>query len=241
MMTTPTLWMIRIGLGLGALLVLAVLLISLAPMVLARDEGPRLDVDAAALAPAPAVSPAPAPVASARAATPAPAPQPVPAGDDGMTLRRVLQVDGAFRHGDYIWDVEGVPQGPVVITIDLEAQTIAVFRAGYQIGAAVILYGANDKPTPLGTFHITQKKVHHISTLYDAPMPYMMRLTDDGVAIHASDVAWGNATHGCIGVPLAFAKLIYAEAALGTQVIITAGRRMTVPAGAQVAQAGVVN
>lgn len=235
MATTPKLWMIRIGIGLAGLLVLAILLVSIVPMVRARDSAPRPDVDPAALArkarpQAPAPRPAPAPVA-------APAPQPVPANDDGMTLRRVLKVDGPFRHGDYVWDADGVPAGRLIVTIDLEAQTIAVFRAGYQIGAAVIIYGANDKPTPLGTFHILEKDVDHVSSLYDAPMPYTMRLTNDGVAIHASSVAWGNATHGCIGVPLEFAKLLYAQARLGTEVIITSGRRMSVPAGTQVADA----
>ncbi|MBN8817838.1 MAG: L,D-transpeptidase family protein [Sphingomonas sp.] len=155
-----------------------------------------------------------------------------------MTLKRVLVVDGPFRHGDYVWDEDGVPDGEVIITVDIKAQTIAVFRAGYQIGAAVILYGADDYPTPIGTFPITQKKVHHISNLYNAPMPYMMRLTNDGVAIHASEVEWGNATHGCIGVPLAFAKLVFAQAKLGTKVIITSGKMMAVPQGAQMAQAG---
>ena len=39
-------------------------------------------------------------------------------------------------------------------------------------------------PTPTGVFPITEKKRHHVSNLYDAPMPYMLRLTDDGIAIH---------------------------------------------------------
>ncbi len=40
-------------------------------------------------------------------------------------------------------------------------------------------------------------------------MPYMLRLTGDGVAIHDSKVEWGYATHGCIGVPVAFAKALF--------------------------------
>src|SRR3546814_17953360 len=80
-------------------------------------------------------------------------------------------------------DDKGVPDGPVVITIDLAAQTLSVFRAGYEIGAAVILYGADDKPTPLGTFSIMEKDEDHVSNLYDAPIPYMLRLTNDGVEI----------------------------------------------------------
>ncbi|WP_041391690.1 L,D-transpeptidase family protein [Sphingobium sp. SYK-6] len=225
--------MIRTGLALAGVLAAGVLTTSLAPMHFAR-------ADTAREAPVPA-----APAVQPEAQESAPA-QPVPAAEahpasfdagDPMQLKRVLEVKGPFRHGDYVWDEEGVPPGEVIITVDLQAQTIAVFRGGYQIGAAVILYGADDKPTPLGTFPIMQKKVDHVSNLYGAPMPYMMRLTNDGVAIHASEVAWGNATHGCIGVPLAFAKLVFAEAKLGTRVIVTSGKMMAVPQGAQMAQA----
>lgn len=245
MTTTAQRRMIRIGLALGGLLVAGLLTISLAPMGQARadtvSKAPRLEVDFGMDGIAPQAGEAPvAHAMAAPAVTPAPAaaPQSSPAvAGDAMTLKRVLVVDGPFRHGDYVWDEEGVPQGEVIITVDIKAQTIAVFRAGYQIGAAVILYGADDYPTPMGTFPITQKKVHHISNIYNAPMPYMMRLTNDGVAIHASEVAWGNATHGCIGVPLAFAKLIFAQAKLGTKVIVTNGKMMAVPQGAQMSQA----
>src|SRR3546814_2970963 len=77
--------------------------------------------------------------------------QPVaaPSSQQTFVVKRILHIDGPFEHGDYVWDDKGVPDGPVVITIDLAAQTLSVFRAGYEIGAAVILYGADDKPTPL--------------------------------------------------------------------------------------------
>lgn len=151
-----------------------------------------------------------------------------PAAEEPFVVKRALQIDGPLGHGDWYWDDAGVPDGPVVITTDLSAQTLSVFRGGYEIGVAVILYGATDKPSPTGVFSITQKKVHHISNLYNAPMPYMMRLTNDGVAIHASDVKWGSATHGCIGVPAEFAKRLFAQAALGTKVIITDGQVLQV-------------
>lgn len=155
--------------------------------------------------------------------------------DSPFAVKRVLQIDGPFRHGDYVWDDAGVPAGPVVITVDLKAQTLSVFRNGYEIGAAVIIYGATDKQSPLGTFPITQKDADHFSSTYDAPMPYMLRLTADGVAIHGSNVQYGNATHGCIGVPTAFAKLLFGQAKLGDKVIITDGKMMDVSAAAPTA------
>lgn len=171
--------------------------------------------------PVPTRPPAPAPSATPQALT----------RDDGTVgyrIKRVLPIDGPMRAGDWHWDEAGAPaDGQVVITADLTAQTISVFRDGHEIGAAVILYGADDKPTPTGVFPITQKKVHHISNLYHVPMPYMQRLTDDGVAIHASEVAPDRATHGCIGVPLAFAKKLFAVTQLGTKVIVTDGEMLS--------------
>lgn len=169
------------------------------------------------------------PIVVAVAKIPAAKPVAAPA-DDPMTVKRVLKIDGPFEHGDYVWDDKGVPAGPLIITVDLKAQTLSVFRAGYEIGAAVIVYGATDKASPVGTFPISEKDADHVSNLYDAPMPYMLRLTNDGVAIHGSDVKWGNATHGCIGVPTAFAKLLFAQAKLGDRVIITDGKMLDVGA-----------
>jgi lipoprotein-anchoring transpeptidase ErfK/SrfK len=56
----------------------------------------------------------------------------------------------------------------------------------------------------------------------------MMRLTNDGVAIHASDVKWGWGTRGCIGVPLEFARLLFEQASLGDRVIVTNGKMIGV-------------
>ena len=52
-------------------------------------------------------------------------------------------------------------------------------------------------------------------------MPFMLRLTWDGIAIHASNVRGGSATHGCIGVPPDFAELLFKEVKIGDQVSIT--------------------
>jgi len=180
-------------------------------------------------------SSAPAPVpAQARIALPsvepvpaaaAPAPPPV---DPNFVVRRILDIPGPLKMGAFHWDESGAPaEGPIVITVDLEAQVLSIFRGGYEIGAAAILYGRDDKPTPLGAFPITQKRARHVSNLYGAPMPYMMRMTNDGISIHGSDsVAPGYATHGCVAVPTAFAKKLFEAAKLGDLVIVTRGKRL---------------
>lgn len=147
-----------------------------------------------------------------------------PPAEPEFVVKRILDLDGPLRHGGYAWDEAGVPAGPVVITIDLAAETLSVFRDGYEIGTAAILFGANEKPTPLGVFAISEKDADHVSNLYDAPMPYMLRLTNDGITIHGSKVEWGAATHGCIGVPVEFAKLLFGQVRLGDRVIISRGK-----------------
>lgn len=176
--------------------------------------------------------PAPAPAAAEATATAVPAPQVIaaaaPAADPEFVVRRILDIPGPLRMGDHHWDESGAPaDGPIVITVDLEAQVLSIFRGGYEIGAAAILYGRDDKPTPLGAFPITQKAAKHVSNLYGAPMPYMMRMTNDGISIHGSDsVAPGYATHGCVAVPVAFAKKLFAAAKLGDLVIVTRGKTL---------------
>lgn len=140
--------------------------------------------------------------------------------DAPFAIRSVLQPDQPIGAGDYAWNSDGVPPGPILIAVDLGAQRLYAYRGGVEIGRSSILYGADDKPTPTGTFPILQKKRHHISNLYGAPMPYMMRLTMDGIAIHGSEVEDGSATHGCIGLPDEFAALLFAEAKLGDRVVI---------------------
>lgn len=147
----------------------------------------------------------------------------LPGGDREM-IHSLLNVPGQFKFGDFTWLADGVPAGPVWVRVDLERQLIAVFRAGHEIGSAVIIYGASNKPTPAGKFTVLEKAQDHYSRSYDAPMPFMLRLTADGVAIHASNVRPGAVTHGCIGVPLTFARKLFAEMQPGSRVYIEAGR-----------------
>ena len=139
-------------------------------------------------------------------------------------IKTILNVPGRMRYGDYRWDDKGVPAGPTWIRVDLDAQLISVFRSGHEIGTAVILYGADGLATPTGKFPILAKFKDHRSATYDnAPMPFTLRLTGDGVSIHASNVRWGYATHGCIGIPESFAAKLFSVASVGDEVLITGG------------------
>lgn len=104
--------------------------------------------------------------------------------------------------------------------VDLSKQILSVFRGEHEIGTGVILYGADSKPTPTGRFPVIERFRDHRSSLYDAAMPYTLRLTNDGVAIHGSNVVRGMATHGCIGIPSSFAALVFGAVRPGDPVYI---------------------
>jgi len=157
------------------------------------------------------------------AVQPKPAAQPKPV-DDRFVIKRILPIKGAIKYGEWHWDDRNVPDGPIVITVDLDARVLSIFKGGYEIGAAAVLLGSQEKPTPTGVFPITQKKRHHVSNLYDASMPYMQRLTNDGITLHATNVELGYASHGCIGMPEAFAAKVFATTKVGDRVFITRGK-----------------
>jgi lipoprotein-anchoring transpeptidase ErfK/SrfK len=182
----------------------------------ARDAAPAAPIEATISAPAPAA------IAEMPAAPPAPEP---------FVIKRILPIDGPIRYGEWHWNEEGAPaDGPLVMTVDLEARVLSVFRDGYEIGAAAVLLGTDEHPTPTGVFPILSKERHNVSEIYgNAPMPWTLRLTHDGVAIHGgSTVEPGWASHGCIGTPDAFVSKLFAIAKRGDRVIITRGRRAQV-------------
>jgi hypothetical protein len=163
------------------------------------------------------------PVVQPIAASPA---APVAKSDDSFVIKRILPIEGAIKYGEWHWDEDGVPNGPLVVTVDLKARVLSVFRGGYEIGAAAVLLGTQEHPTPLGVFPILTKERHNVSEKYNnAPMPWTLRLTWDGVAIHGgSTVENGYASHGCIAAPDEFVSRLYAIAKKGDRVIITDGK-----------------
>lgn len=173
----------------------------------------------AATTPAPAAKPAPKPAAPA-----------VAASSSNFVIKSILPIEGTIRYGDWFWDESAAPAaGQLVITVDLQARVISAFRDGHEIGTSVVLVGTQEHPTPLGTFPILTKERNNVSEKYkNAPMPYTLRLTWDGIAIHGSPVMNGYASHGCIGVPDDFAAKLFAAAKRGDKVIITRGKMVGV-------------
>ena len=128
---------------------------------------------------------------------------------------------GALRPGEFLWEPQLSPSGPVVIVISLSDQALSAYRNGIRIAYSTISSGAKGRSTPTGVFTILEKEVTHFSNKYNhAPMPHMQRLTWEGVALHGGDLPGYPASHGCIRLPYEFAKRFYTITARGTTVIV---------------------
>ena len=197
----------------------------------AREGSPPPAAAAPAPAPAPRFdmvepadkaqsAPAPAPVRSE--------PRPAPAAKVAVAdypVRAELPVGRMLDHGEWAWTQGEVPAGgETLVVVNLRAQLLSLYRDGQEVGRARIVYGYGKKPTPTGTFPILQKREVHFSNLYNnAPMPFMLRLTNDGVAIHGSEVAPDVVTHGCVGLPKEFAARLFGQVKLGDRVVVWRG------------------
>ena len=146
-----------------------------------------------------------------------------PASAEGITKGEpVAPFTPQIKPGEYVWKPEISPAGPVVIIVSLAEQKLYVYRNGVRIGRSTISSGKPGHRTPTGVFTILQKNVKHISTIYKgASMPYMERLTWGGVALHAGNLPGYPAAHGCVRLPLDFARELYTVTSNGTSVIVT--------------------
>lgn len=119
--------------------------------------------------------------------------------------------------------VAQVLRSGVLIVVSKASQQMFVFKNGALWATSPVSTGKRGHATPAGVFPILQKRVFHRSNIYsNAPMPYMQRLTWSGIAIHAGHLPGYPASHGCIRLPKAFARKLFALThASSTTVVVT--------------------
>jgi hypothetical protein len=142
----------------------------------------------------------------------------------------------ALKPGEWVWAPQIAPSGPVTVYVDLSRQLATVYRNGVRIGVSTVSSGKEGYATPTGVFTILQKDANHKSNVYNsAPMPYQQRLTWDGVALHAGGLPGYPESHGCVHLPMGFAKALFAVTPMGGTVIVAGeagqGAMMTQAAG----------
>ena len=128
----------------------------------------------------------------------------------------------ALKPGQYVW--RDVPaDGPQRVVISLSDQLAYFYRGDTLVAASTISSGKDEKPTPVGIFSVLDKRPMYRSKKYDhAPMPWMQRIDQYGVALHAGYNPGVPASHGCVRLPSAFAKKLYSVTDVGTPVYIGA-------------------
>ncbi|KQT31884.1 hypothetical protein ASG29_08330 [Sphingomonas sp. Leaf412] len=145
-----------------------------------------------------------------------------PAQARAMDDLAITEAAAALAPGRFLWTEAAARDGAVSVLVSLPDQRAYVFRGQKLVAASSVSTGKDGNETPVGSFTILQKREVHKSNLYDdAPMPYMQRLTWDGVALHAGRDPGFPASHGCIRLPAAFAKRLFAITELGATVEVT--------------------
>lgn len=126
-----------------------------------------------------------------------------------------------LKPGQYVWEPERAPEGPLLVVASITEQVAYVYRNGIRIARSSVSTGRPGHPTPTGVFTILEKEIHHTSSTYKgAEMPYMERVTWSGIALHAGDLPGYPDSHGCVRLPLEFSKLLFGVTMKGATVII---------------------
>ena len=125
--------------------------------------------------------------------------------------------------GKYLWSDDAPQDGPVRIVVSLNDQRAYVYRADELVAVSSISSGIAGRDTPTGIFPILEKRPIYHSKKYDnAPMPFMQRIDDYGIALHAGHVTGYPASHGCVRLPAKFAAKLYQVTSIGSTVMIGA-------------------
>ncbi|MER5212207.1 L,D-transpeptidase family protein [Streptomyces sp. NPDC002838] len=111
-----------------------------------------------------------------------------------------------------------------VLCIDKTSRTLRWMIDGRTVSTMAVRFGSRYTPTREGVFSVYWKSRHHVSTLYDSPMPYAMFFSGGQAVHYSSDFAargYAGASHGCVNVrdERAIAEL-YAQVRSGDKVVV---------------------
>ncbi|MGW5125486.1 L,D-transpeptidase family protein [Streptomyces sp. NPDC004069] len=150
---------------------------------------------------------------------------------DTVTWQRLL----GMTHEPGRWELYlmgGQPAGPPdarcltgrVLCIDKTTRTLRWMVDGRTLSTMAVRFGTEYTPTREGVFRVYWKSRHHVSTLYDSPMPYALFFSG-GQAVHYSyDFAargYAGGSHGCVNVrDEAAVSRLFAQVRVGDRVVV---------------------
>lgn len=120
---------------------------------------------------------------------------------------------------------------PLHIVISLSEQTATLYKGERVVSVSRVSTGKPGYETDTGEYAVRDKDLHHKSNLYGkhgrisrredgSPMPYYLRLSDDGTGIHGGVVPDHPASHGCIRMPTQMAAQWFKAVPIGTPATI---------------------
>ena len=155
------------------------------------------------------------------------APQPVPYHwTQGAAPKAHWDMVAAFGKlglspGQYVWTGSVPTEGETRIVVDLLTQMAYVYRGDRLIGASTMSSAKTGHITPYGNWSVLEKRPFYRSKKYDnAPMPWMERIDNYGIAFHGGFNPGYPASHGCMRLPMKFAEKLYGVTKIGTKVLI---------------------
>ncbi|MEY2490573.1 MAG: hypothetical protein QOC70_2515 [Verrucomicrobiota bacterium] len=136
----------------------------------------------------------------------------------------------------------------VALEVDLTQQRAFLLEGGVMVYSSPISSGKPSYPTAIGDFKILEKELNHFSSLYGrivssggrllrgdatgfdplprggrfvpAPMRYFLRFDGD-CGLHAGTLPGYPASHGCVRLPKAAAKLFFERLSVGDSIRIS--------------------
>lgn len=106
------------------------------------------------------------------------------------------------------------------ISVNLEKQQAVVWKGREVVLITPISSGKSTTPTRTGRFLVTNKYRHWTSTIYEAKMPYFLRLSCGDFGLHAGQLPGYPASHGCVRLPEENAKQLFSMVPIGALVEI---------------------
>jgi lipoprotein-anchoring transpeptidase ErfK/SrfK len=163
------------------------------------------------------------------AAAPPPPPKPVSTLPYLWTLGNAPQAHkdmvaefgkAGLKPGQYFW-TSAIPEGETRVIIDRLTQMAYVYRGEQLVGISTVSTAKQGHITPLGEWTILEKRPFYRSKKYNnAPMPWMERIDEYGIALHGGGTPGYPESHGCIHLPNKFAEKLYGLTKIGTKVVI---------------------
>jgi len=117
------------------------------------------------------------------------------------------------------------------IQVFIERQVLVALENGEEVYRFDVVTGRDGKETTAGRYRVFRKHKKYTSKTYGSEMPYTMFFTEDGKAIHGTQMATLRSylhsyltesvgSQGCIGLTDDNAKALFDWAPVGTAVVV---------------------